>query len=101
MMKAPFQGFPPELLAQIAQAAFRPPQGGMGGMPGLSAPQQQPQGMPGLGMASQGLGMAGGSFADWLRSYKGDPAASTSYGSPRPEIPADVASRGGWIGGGT
>jgi hypothetical protein len=103
MMKAPFQGFPPELLAQIAQAAFRPPQGGGGGMPGLSAPpQQQPQGMgiPGLGMATQGLGMAGGSFADWLRSYKGDPAASTSYGSPRPAVPADVQAGGGWIGGG-
>jgi hypothetical protein len=102
MMKAPFQGFPPELLAQIAQAAFRPPQGGGGGMPGLSAPpQQQPQGMPGLGMGMQGLGTAGASFADWLRSYKGDPAASTSYGAPRPAVPADVASRGGWIGGGT
>lgn len=87
MMKAPFPGFPPQLLAQIAQAAFRPPQGGMGGAPGLQAPQQ-PQAIPGLGMGMQGLGAMGGSFADWLRSYKGDPAASTSYGSPRPEIPA-------------
>lgn len=100
MMRAPFQGFPPELLAQIAQAAFRPPQGGMGGAPGLQAPQQ-PQGMPGLGMGMQGLGMAAGPLADWLMAYRGNPAASASYGSPRPALPQDVVARGGWLGGGT
>jgi hypothetical protein len=99
MMKAPFQGYPPELLAQIAQAAFRPPQAMGGGVPGLQAPQQpQGMGMPGLGMGMQGLGAAGGSFADWLKSYKGDPAASTSYGSPRPEIPAAAPGFGHGFG---
>lgn len=58
MMKAPFQGYPPELLAQIAQGAFRPPQA-MGmqapGM-GMQAPQQG-GGADGLGAGMAGLGM--------------------------------------------
>lgn len=55
-MRAPFPGFSPELLAQIAQASFRPPQGGMGGAPGLQAPQQ-PTG--GMGMGGLGAGLGG------------------------------------------
>jgi hypothetical protein len=101
MMRAPFQGFPPELLAQMAQAAFRPPQAiGMQapGLPGLQAPPQGDGGMGGLGMGLEGLGMGVGSIADWLRSYKGDPAASASYGSPRPAIPAVVPGFGHGFG---
>jgi hypothetical protein len=84
--KAPFQGFPPELLAQIAQAAFRPPQGGMGGMPGLSAPQQQPQGMgmPGLGA---GLGALGASFAGMGGGGGGAPGAGAMPGEDRATAP--------------
>lgn len=65
-MNAPFQGFPPELLAKIAQGAFRPP-GAMGGMqtPGF----QMPTGGGGMGM---GDGMAG--LAQGLAGWKPGPA---------------------------
>jgi hypothetical protein len=97
-MRAPFQAFPPELLAQIAQAAFRPPQAMGMQAPGMQAPSQQPAEMPGLGMGLQGLGAAAGPLADWLRAYKGDPMASASYGSPRPAIPAVVPGFGHGFG---
>lgn len=61
MMNAPFPGIPPELLAKLAQGAFRPPQA-----MGVHAPNmpQTPgfnmgDGMAGLGM---GLGMGAGLF---------------------------------------
>jgi hypothetical protein len=54
-MKAPFQGFSPELLAQIAHGAFRPPQAM--GAPGMSMPQQMGGGDGGLGAGMAGLGM--------------------------------------------
>jgi hypothetical protein len=82
MMKAPFQGFPPELLAQIAQAAFRPPQGGMGGAPGLSAPQQAQGGMPGLGMGMQGVGALGGGLAEMVNNPGGFGGAGGAANSP-------------------
>ncbi len=58
-MMSPFQGFPPELLAKIAQGAFRPPQammGGGGGVPGMQMPQQGGDGL-GAGMAGLGMGL--------------------------------------------
>jgi hypothetical protein len=55
-MNAPFAGFPPELLAQIAQGAFRPPQAmGMQAPGGMSMPQMGGGGM-GLGEGMAGLG---------------------------------------------
>lgn len=61
MMNAPFQGFTPELLAQIAHAAFRPPQQMMGGggmqTPGFQVPQGGDGGL-GAGMAGLGMGLA-------------------------------------------
>lgn len=95
--QAPFQGFPPELLAQIAQAAFRPPQG-----MGMQAPQvQQTPGFNVGGDAYAGLGKGLGMGLDALFGYRGDPAASAAYGSQRPAIPADVMAGRGWLGGGT
>lgn len=60
-MNAPFQGFTPELLAQMAQAAFRPPQtmGGGGGM-GMQAPQMG--GGMGIGEGLAGLSQG---LANW------------------------------------
>jgi hypothetical protein len=79
MMKAPFQGFPPELLAQIAQGAFRPPQG-MGGMqaPGMQAPQMGGGGDGGLGAGMQGLGMG---LANWKRGGGINPNGMPEDGS--------------------
>lgn len=59
-MNTPFMGFSPELLARLAQNAFRPPQGMGGGAPGLMAPPQTPPGFNvGDGMAGLGMGLAG------------------------------------------
>lgn len=98
----PLAPFAPELLAQLATAGFRPPP--PMSVPGLnvSAPPPTPgfnvgDGMPGLGA---GLGMGLDALTDFLTGFKGDPAASKAYGSPRPAIPADVIARGGWIPGG-
>jgi hypothetical protein len=94
--------FTPELLAQLAAAGFRPPQ--PMNEPGLnvSAPPSTPgfnvsDGIAGLGA---GLGVGLGALTDFLTGFKGDPAASTAYGSARGPIPADAIARGGWIGGG-
>ena len=91
--------FPPELLAQIAAASFKPPQAM--NMPGLSVPTGPPP-APGLnvgdGMAALSAGLP--FLKDFLTGFKGDPSASAAYGSPRGPIPADVIARGGWIGGG-
>lgn len=98
--KAPFMGFPPELLAQIAQAAFRPPQGGGGGAPGLQAPVQ-PAGDMGMGGLGQGLGALGAGapyLLDFLTGYRGDPMASASYGSQRPAIAPVVPGFGHGFG---
>jgi hypothetical protein len=85
MMKAPFQGFPPELLAQIAQAAFRPPQGGMGGAPGLQAPQRA-MGGGGMGGLGAGLGALGASFAG-MGGGGGAPGAGAMPGEDRAAAP--------------
>ena len=84
MTKAPFQGFPPELLAQIAQNAFRPPQGMGGGVPGMQAPQQPQGGMPGLGA---GLGAFGASFAGMGGGLGGAPGAGAMPGEDRATAP--------------
>lgn len=55
---APLQLLPPELLAQIAQGAFRPPQ--LPQAPQMQVPQQQGDGGMGAGLA--GLGMGLGAF---------------------------------------
>jgi hypothetical protein len=60
-VKTPFQMFPPELLAQIAQGAFRPPQAMGMQAPGMQAPQQG-GGDGGLGAGMAGLGMG---LANW------------------------------------
>ncbi len=94
--------FTPELLAQLATVGFRPPPSMT--VPGLnvSAPPPTPgfnvgDGIAGLGA---GLGVGLGALTDFLTGFKGDPAASATYGSSRGPIPADVIARGGWIGGG-
>lgn len=95
---APFQMLPPEVLAQLAAASFRPPQ--------LMAAPAMPPIPNGGGDGGLGMGLAGlGSIADFLTglkgdSFKGDPAASAAYGSARAPIPGDVIARRGWIGGG-
>lgn len=63
-MNAPFHGFPPELLAKMAQGAFRPPQPMMGGMQAPGVPgMQMPQG--GDGGLGQGLAGLGAGLASW------------------------------------
>jgi hypothetical protein len=116
MMKAPFQGIPPELLAQIAQAAFRPPQGGMSGAPGLSAPQQPTGGM-GMGGLGAGLGALGGGLAGMMNGGSnvneqgavgpgGLAGAVSSIGAlqpgangqfAQPPMPTDIGSGGGGV----
>jgi hypothetical protein len=100
----PMVPFTPELLAQLANAGFRPPSAM--NMPGLhvSAPPPTPgfnvggDGIAGLGA---GLGMGLNALKDFLTGFRGDPAASAMYGAPRGPIPADVVARGVWQGGGT
>ena len=54
--RAPFQMIPPELLAQIAQGAFRPPQ--LPQAPQMGMPQHQDgMGSLGSGLAGFGLGL--------------------------------------------
>jgi hypothetical protein len=89
----------PELLAQLAAAAFRPPQGLSAPSLNVSAPPPTPGFNVGNGAAGLGAGL-GLLLTDFLTGFKGDPAASVLYGSPRGPIPADVVARGGWIGGG-
>lgn len=94
----PMAPFTPELLAQLATAAFRPP-------PALSAPSlnvSAPLPTPGfnVGAGIAGLGAGLGLLKDFLTGFEGDPAASAMYGSPRGPIPADVIARAGRIGGG-
>jgi hypothetical protein len=115
MMKTPFAGFPPELLAQIAQNAFRPPQmmGGGGGVPGMQAPQQGGGGMGGLGaglggLAGMGLNhmMNGGSNVNEQGAVGpgGLAGAVSSIGALQPgpggqflppPMPTDIGSGGG------
>lgn len=52
--RAPFQMLPPELLAQMAAGAFKPPQ--LPQAPGMNVPQQQGLGSLGSGLAGFGLG---------------------------------------------
>ena len=52
----PFPGFTPQMLAQLAQNAFRPPQGG--GAPGMQMPQQGGGFDMGPGMMGLGMGLA-------------------------------------------
>lgn len=58
-MNAPFPGFSPEMLAQMAQAAFRPPQAMGMQAPGMSMPQQGGGMGLGEGMAGLAQGLAG------------------------------------------
>lgn len=53
----PFQQFSPEVLAQMAQGAFRPPQPMGMQAPGMSMPQMGGGGDGGLGAGMAGLGM--------------------------------------------
>jgi hypothetical protein len=80
-MSAPFAGFPPELLAQIAQGAFRPPQAMGMQAPGMSMPQMGGggmglgEGMAGLGM---GLGMMGKRPPGWVPTSSGSEPGRTT-----------------------
>lgn len=92
--------FTPQLLAQLATAAFRPPQAM--NVPSLNVPATPPT--PGFnvseGIAGLNAGLGGlRDFLTGLTPFKGDPAASAMYGSPRPPIPADAIARAGWIPG--
>jgi hypothetical protein len=84
-MNAPFPGFTPELLAQIAQGAFRPPQAMGGGMssPGLQMPQQG-GGDGGLGAGMAGLGMGLGMMRrmppGWVPTSSGSEPGRTAGG---------------------
>jgi hypothetical protein len=95
----PMAPFAPELLAQLAAAAFRPPQGLNTPSLNVSAPPATPGFNVGNGAAGLGAGV-GLLLTDFLTGFKGDPAASAMYGSPRGPIPADVIARAGRIGGG-
>ena len=100
---APFAMIPPELLAQIAAAAFRPPQAMSPPGLNMSAPPPASGLSLGDGMAALGAGLGALRHRlDFLtgQQYRGDPLASAAYGSQRPAYPADVIARGGWIGGG-
>lgn len=78
-MRAPVPGFSPELLAQIAQGAFRPPQGMQA--PGLSGGQRGGGGM-GLGEGMAGLGaglrMMGGKVPGWVPTSSGSEPGRTT-----------------------
>ena len=86
----------PQLRAFQGSTAFRPPQ--PMAVPPLAMP---PPASTGFGIGD-GLAAAGGflRLLDQLTGYRGDPAASTAYGSPRPALPIDALARRGWIGGG-
>lgn len=94
----PMAPFTPELLAQLAAAAFRPPQALNVPSLNVSAPPPTPGFNVGDGIAGLGAGL--GLLKDFLTGFQGDPAASAMYGSPRGPIPADVIARAGRIGGG-
>jgi hypothetical protein len=85
---APFQMLPPEVLAQLAAANFKPPQPmAAPGMQMMGMGQQQPAG-PGISLG-EGMGMLGHGL-DFLTGmkYRSDPVASAMYGSERPAYPA-------------
>jgi hypothetical protein len=71
-LNAPFLGFTPQMLAQLAQNAFRPPQGG--GAPGMQMPQQG--GGLDMGPGMMGLGMGLGMMRRPNGSVPGDAAAN-------------------------
>lgn len=76
MMNAPFPGIPPELLAKLAQGAFRPPQA-----MGMQAPNmpQTPGFNMGDGLAGLGMGLA--AFrkpAGWVPTSSGSEPGRTT-----------------------
>jgi len=75
MMQSPFPGFTPELLAQIAQASFRPP--GPAAVPGMQMPQQGGMGI-GDGLAGLGMGLSA-LYPTAGRTPNGDPNDNRPY----------------------
>lgn len=76
---APFQMLPPEVLAQLAAASFRPP-----AQMQSPAIMREPQGGGGFGlgdglaMAGMGLGMLGKNPAGWVPSTSGSEPGRTA-----------------------
>jgi hypothetical protein len=93
-MRAPFQGFPPALLAQIAQAAFRPPQAMGMQAPGMQAPQQQPGGDGGMGGLMAGLPGLSGGLAGLINGPGGFGGAGGAANSPAAAHGMQVGSAG-------
>lgn len=94
MMRAPFQSFPPELLAQIAQAAFRPPQGMGMQAPGMQAPQQQPAGGMDMGGLGAGLGGLAGMGISAMQNPGGFGGVGGAANSPAAAHGMQVGSAG-------
>lgn len=93
MMREPFQRIPPELLAQIAQAAFRPPPGLGMQAPGMQAPQQPTGGM-GMGGLGAGLGGLAGMGISALQNPGGFGGAGGAANSPAAAHGMQVGSAG-------
>jgi hypothetical protein len=98
----PFQLLSPELLAQMAQGAFHPPQGMGGGGMQMPGAGPRPTGMN-LGGAVQGLGALAGAYIK-NRGTGGAPGPGAQPGEDRataPQWPPPVAgaATGGTAGG--
>lgn len=77
-MRTPFPAFSPELLAKIAQGAFRPPgSGGAPGLPGMQAPQGGGMGLS-EGMAGLGMGLANWRPPGWVPTSSGSEPGRTT-----------------------